>query len=160
MRRSRWWCAGALVCALLLPAARAEDAVIAVVVHPAVDTGRLDAEMLAQIYKRRRLYWRDGARIQPVNLPPDHPLRRRFSVAILGQLPEALDEYWNAQYFHGVLPPHVLASEEAVARFVRATPQAIGYLGHCWLGEGLRVVLTLDAQGRIRPPQAPLPACP
>lgn len=162
MRQCRRWlvCACTLACALLLPAAHADDPVIAVVVHPAADTGTLDAETLAQIYKRRRLYWRSGARIQPVNLPPDHALRRRFSLAVLGQAPEALDEYWNEQYFHGVLPPHVLASEDAVARFVRGTAQAIGYLGYCALGDGLRVVLTIDAAGRIRPPDAPPPQCP
>jgi hypothetical protein len=34
-------------------------------------------------------------------------------------------------YFHGVLPPHVLESEEAVVLFVNSTPGAIGYISFC-----------------------------
>ena len=45
--------------------------------------------------------------------------------------PEALDAYWNQQYFLGVTPPHVLGSEAAVSRFVAATPGAIGYRSAC-----------------------------
>ncbi|MFA5941335.1 MAG: hypothetical protein WC809_18430 [Sinimarinibacterium sp.] len=123
--------------------------VIAVVVHPAAATGAVDADALAQIFKRRKIYWRDGVRIQPVNLPADHPLRQRFSQAVLRQTPEALDEYWNEQYFHGVLPPHVQASETAVLRFVAATAGAIGYLDLCTLDDSVRVLLTIDGDGRV-----------
>ena len=87
-----------------------------------------DAETLSLIFKRRKLYAEDGGRLQPVNLPADSSLRRRFSRAILRQSPEAQEEYWNQQYFQGVLPPHVLASEAAVLRFVSETPHSVGYL--------------------------------
>ncbi|MEQ1438417.1 hypothetical protein AAG565_03550 [Fontimonas sp. SYSU GA230001] len=132
------------------PAAEAAGAgVVAVIVHPQTATGKVDADALAQIYKRRRLYWRDGARIQPVNLPADHPLRRRFSQAVLHQLPEAMDEYWNEQYFHGALPPHVLASAAGVLRFVGATAGAIGYVDPCTLDDSVRLLMIIGADGRV-----------
>lgn len=131
------------------PAAFAAQPVIAVIVHPAAATGTVDDDALAQIFKRRRIYWRDGLRIQPVNLPADHPLRRRFSQAVLQKLPEAMDEYWNEQYFRGALPPHVQASEAAVLRFVAATGGAIGYLDVCALDDSVRVLMTIDGAGRV-----------
>jgi hypothetical protein len=53
-------------------------------------------------------------------------------------------------YFHGVLPPYVLASEEAVILFVSATPGAIGYVSACIPEHGVDVVLLVGE----------LPTCP
>ena len=75
------------------------------------------------------------------NLPPTHPLRHSFSQSILGQAPEAMEDYWREMYFHGVLPPHVLASEEAVILFVSSTPGAIGYISACPAERKVNVVL-------------------
>jgi hypothetical protein len=103
----------------------------AVIAAPSASDHRLTRETVALIFRRKLAYWENGQRIQPVNLPPVHPLRRSFSQAVLGQAPESLDDYWREMYFHGVRPPHVLASEEAVALFVAATPGAIGYVANC-----------------------------
>lgn len=102
-----------------------------VIAAPGASDHRLTREAVALIFRRKLAYWESGQRIQPVNLPPVHPLRRSFSQAVLGQSPESLDDYWREMYFHGVRPPHVLASEEAVALFVAATPGAIGYVANC-----------------------------
>lgn len=131
---------------------------IAVVMPEAADD-RLDGRMLSQIYRRKQIYTPEGERWLPVNLPVDHPLRRRFSRAVLGTTPELLDAYWNEQYFQGVLPPHVLGSEEAVLRFVASTPHAVGYVSACHGGERLRTVLMIDPEGIVRAP-GEAPACP
>ncbi|MFP5305522.1 MAG: hypothetical protein ACLGI7_06815, partial [Gammaproteobacteria bacterium] len=65
----------ALLYAAAAGIAHADEPLLAVIVHPAAQTGALDVEAVALVFKRRRLYWRDGARIQPVNLPADDPLR-------------------------------------------------------------------------------------
>ncbi|MGQ0619317.1 MAG: hypothetical protein ACT4QA_05275 [Panacagrimonas sp.] len=142
-----------------LPAYRAsaEAAWVAVVV-PAALTESLDADQIALIFRRKKVYAEDGGRFQPVNLPADSPLRRRFSRAVLRQSPEALEDYWNQQYFQGVLPPHVLASEAAVLRFVSSTTHAIGYLTACAMEPSLRALLLIDADGRVLPPSA-VPEC-
>ena len=95
-----------------------------------------------------------------MNLPAYQPLRLSFSRALLHQAGESLDDYWNEQYFHGVLPPHVLASESAVLRFVGSTAHAIGYLGHCAVDGSVRVLLLIDGDGRVLPADAPAPPCP
>jgi hypothetical protein len=86
--------------------------------------------------------WKDGHRIQPVNLPAGHALRRAFSQCVLGQMPDAMEDYWRQMYFQGVLPPRVLESELAVSLFVATTPGGVGYISTCTNDSRIVVVLT------------------
>lgn len=137
-------------------AAQAAEPVIAVIVPAQREAVGLDGDDLALVFKRKKLLWPDGRRIQPVNLPANHPLRRRFTEAVLRMTPEATEGYWNEQYFHGVRPPHVLASEAAVLRFVAGTGNAIGYLPYCAMDDRVRAVVLVDADGRLMPPDTPV----
>lgn len=152
--------AGLLLAFLVLaaPQARAAAPVLAVVVPASHASEALRPAEVALVYKRKKLLWRDGRRIQPVNLPADHPMRVLFSTALLGETPEALQEYWNEQYFHGVRPPHVLASEAAMLRFVEETAEAIGYLPVCALDSQVRALFLIGADGELLPADTPL-AC-
>jgi hypothetical protein len=139
-----------LYLALAVPNVWAVDRPFAVITAPGVTEHRPTREFISLIFRRKQKYWENGTRIQPVNLPTSHPLRRTFSQNILGYPPEALEEYWREMYFHGVLPPYVLASEEAVILFVSATPGAIGYVSACVPEHGVDVVLMVGE----------LPTCP
>ncbi|MDP9140554.1 MAG: hypothetical protein M3O62_07175 [Pseudomonadota bacterium] len=125
---------------------------LAVVVAADRASDLIDAEKLALIYMRKKSRWSDGDRIQPVNLPASDPLREQFSEAILKLRPAALEDYWNEQYFHGILPPHVVQSEVAMALFIAQTDGAIGYLRYCTLASGLKVLLVLTPEGQLVPP--------
>lgn len=103
----------------------------------------LTREAVSLMFRRKQTYWEDGTRIQPVNLPAGHALRQAFSECIFGRKPESMEDYWREMYFHGVLPPHVLASEEAVVLFVLSTPGAIGYVSSCPADAQVNVVLTV-----------------
>ena len=142
----------ALLClGLTVPQARASDRPFAVIAAPGTSEHRLTRESVALIFRRKQNFWESGTRIQPVNLPPAHPLRHTFSQAVLGQAPEAMEDYWREMYFHGVLPPHVLASEEAVILFVNSTPGAIGYISACPPERRLNIVLLVgDVPGCSR----------
>lgn len=157
----------ALRTALLLAGALATGATCAddrpwiAVIVPAGEAQRFTPRELALVFQRKKLYADDGQRLTPVNLPADHALRERFSRAVLGLRPEALEEYWNQQYFQGVLPPHVVGSEQAMLLFVAATAHAIGYAGACYAEPGLRTVLLIDPAGELRPAdQQPVCATP
>lgn len=82
----------------------------------------------ARLFLKERLFWKDGSRIVPVNLPPDHTARQAFSRAILRRERRELVAYWNEQHFKGVNPPVVLESEDAVKAFVRQVDGAVGYV--------------------------------
>lgn len=107
-------------------------------------TDTVTREELTRIYRRKTRFWNNGARIIPVNLSTEHPLRRRFSQLVLGSLPEDLEAYWNEQYFNGIAPPYVLTSEAAIIQFVATTAGAIGYINATAVTENVRVLLYLS----------------
>ena len=112
-----YWCV-----ILMASNAHAEEKniVIAIVVasNSAIETPKLSPNQLSLIYWRKQLFWAKGLRIKPVNLSTEHPLRLPFSQVVLGSAPKAQIDYWNGQYFNGVLPPYSVNSEEAVLRYV------------------------------------------
>ncbi|HSH71710.1 MAG TPA: hypothetical protein VK974_01515 [Methylophilaceae bacterium] len=131
-----------------------EPAVLAVIVARNQAVRSLSVTEASLIYWRKKLYWADGKRMLPLNLPTDHPLRKAFSQAVLGSLPETQTEYWNGLYYQGTSPPHVVASQEAMLRFVEETPGAIGYVDACKVDARVKVVLWLDESGIASAPVA------
>jgi len=134
---------------------------IAVIGAPGIDLARLDRAAVASIFRRKLRTLPAGERLVPVNLPASDPLRTAFSMAVFELEPAAMDAYWNERYFHGVSPPHVLASVEAVLRFVATTPGAIGYVPACAVDGRVQVLMTLPAAvagcpaAESSPPPAP-----
>lgn len=127
----------------------AAEVPLAVIVHATQAKLSMGKNELAAIYRRKKNYWEDGTKIEPVNLPAESPARRTFSKAVLGYAPEELEQYWNDRYFHGVLPPYVLSSDEAILRFVAETPGAIGYVPYCDADKRVAVVLVINAKGHV-----------
>jgi ABC-type phosphate transport system substrate-binding protein len=127
--------------------AMADDkkSVIAVIVarNQNVDELKLAANQLSLVYWRKQLYWPKGQRIKPVNLSTEHALRLQFSQKILGGAPKSQIDYWNGQYFNGVLPPYSVNSEEAVLRYVAQTKGAIGYVNACAVDNRVQAVFWL-----------------
>lgn len=147
MRRLLTLSLAMLLCAAPLSSRSEDEETLAVIVAPQ-QAGRISGLAdLALVYKRKRLLWEGGARMQPVNLPPEHALRRAFSQRVLNASPKGLAQYWSSMYFHGISPPHVLASEEAVLRFVAETPGAIGYVAACMVDQRVKPVLWLTPHG-------------
>lgn len=126
-------------------------AIIAIVIASNQNTDDLKfaPNQLSLIYWRKQLYWPKGLRVRPVNLSTEHPLRQRFSQAILGSLPKAQIDYWNGQYFNGVLPPYSVNSEEAVIRYVTQNNGAIGYVDACLVDERVKAVIWLTPNGNV-----------
>lgn len=140
---------GLLLCGLAAPVRAASgEGAIAVVTAPG-HARPVKKDELALIFKRKKTFWPDGSRIQPVNLPAANALRRAFSMAVFGASPEELEQYWDDMYFHGISPPYVLSSEEAVLRFIAETPDAIGYVSFCSVGTRVRVALVILPGGRV-----------
>ena len=146
-----------VVCAVLfagLDEARAGSLNIVVITSPQTPRIVFDRYTLRNVFLRKIFVDKDGQRLIPVNLPAGSPLREVF-VQEVTRLPDAQqDDYWNRQYFQGVSPPYVLASQQAVVRFVAATPGAIGYVASCYVDASVRVVFEVTL------PSATAVACP
>jgi hypothetical protein len=117
---------------------------LAIIASPDAHIGVSGRTALAQIYRSKVLLDDRGTRIVPVNLPAGHPLREAFSMAVLGRRSQDLQSYWNEQYFHGIRPPNVVDSEEAMLRFVAATDGALGYVQDCRVDERVRVISYIE----------------
>ena len=155
-RVSRAVCAWLLACGVAAAdPAQSSDPAIAVIVAPGGSGAVYRLEDTANIFRRRLRFADDGQALVPVNLPLDHPLREAFSRAVYGLEPEEMEAYWNERYFHGVSPPHVVGSIEAMLRFVATTPGAIGYIPECDLDDRVVPVLRLPL-GETDPQRPPL----
>ncbi len=97
----------------------------------------------ARLFLKERLFWKDGSRVVPVNLPPDHIARQAFSRAVLHRERRELVAYWNEQHFKGVNPPVVLESEDAVKAFVRQVDGAVGYVRRDQIEPDFTVLLVI-----------------
>lgn len=120
-----------------------EPGSLAVIAHPSRHA-ELSADLVNQIYLRRKRFWDDGTAIVPLNLPAGAALRETFTRSVLRQSETRLAEYWNRQYFYGVLPPPTLASTQAMVRYVASDPNAIGYAPESEVDDSVRVVLRLE----------------
>ncbi len=116
---------------------------LAVIVSSSSRIQSLSKKHVARVYRRKTRINRYGKDWTPTNMPPDHWLRQQFSRYMFRQTPEDMQDFWNAQYFHGILPPRVVDSEEAMLRFVSGTPGSIGYVLSCHLDDRVKVVHTI-----------------
>jgi hypothetical protein len=107
----------------------------------------LSFEALKLVYLRKSLLDSNGIRWIPVNFPASHPIRQAFSLKLFKALPEDQENYWNEQYFNGIDPPQVLASEEAILRFVAMTPGAIGYVHKRSVDNRVKALMVLSVSG-------------
>ena len=127
---------------MLCGAAYADDAIAVIVARDTPDF-KLNAAMLRDIYLKKIFLDDHDQEFIPLNLPPDHALRRAFSLALFNKGAQELQNYWNQHYFHGIIPPYVLGSPQAVVQFVAKTPGAIGYVTPCDLNPRVKEVLAL-----------------
>lgn len=134
-----------LALALALPGGAATAEPIAVVTSAHSALNKLSKDALKLIYLRKVQVDEHGSRWIPTNLPLISPLRQDFSLALFSVLPEDQEDYWNAQYFHGITPPPVMTSEEAVLRFVSSTPGSIGYVRQGHADDRVKILLLMPS---------------
>jgi ABC-type phosphate transport system substrate-binding protein len=127
---------------MLCGAASAADEIAVIVAQDTPDF-KLNAAILRDIYLKKIFLDDHEREFIPLNLPPDHVLRRAFSLALFNKGAQELQNYWNQRYFHGITPPYVLNSPQAVVQFVAKTPGAIGYVTPCDLDPRVKQVLSL-----------------
>jgi hypothetical protein len=100
--------AGMIVAAM---GAEPEASKIAVIVGESSFVTQVSVDDLRELYLRRTRLWPNGTRAVAINLPPDNPLRERFSRLVLGRSTQDLVPYWNA-----LLRGHHAAGRTAAGR--------------------------------------------
>jgi ABC-type phosphate transport system substrate-binding protein len=141
--------AGAAIAGLLLSmsavGAQARSATLPgdgynVVVNSANPVTSLHRTELADLFLRRTSRWGDGSTVLPVD-GPDSPTRESFSKDVLGKKTAAVRSYWLQVIFSGRgVPPPEKPSDTEVIAYVKAHPEAIGYISAAIAPEGVKLL--------------------
>jgi hypothetical protein len=100
-----------------------------VIAHPSNPALSVERAFLADAFLKKTTRWSDETLIYPVDQGPDSGCRQRFSEQVLRRSVFAVRSYWQQRIFAGRgLPPPELESDEAVLRYVRDRPGAVGYV--------------------------------
>jgi ABC-type phosphate transport system substrate-binding protein len=100
-----------------------------VVTHPSNHSASVERAFLADAFLKKTTRWPGDEAIYPVDQGPEASVRQRFSEQVLRRSVFAVRSYWQQRIFAGRgLPPPELESDEAVLRYVRSRPGAIGYV--------------------------------
>ena len=113
-----------------------------VVVNESNTVSALSRSEAANLFLKKSARFANGRPAVPVDLAKDAQIRDSFSRAVLGRSASAIASYWQQQIFAGKdVPPVEKPSDADVLAFVRANPNAIGYVSAgAPLGGGVKVV--------------------
>jgi ABC-type phosphate transport system substrate-binding protein len=109
--------------------AAAEAPGFRVITHPTNAATSVERAFLADAFLKKSTRWTGDEPIYPVDQSPDSGTRQRFSEQVLRRSVFAVRSYWQQRIFAGRgLPPPELESDDAVLRYVRSRPGAVGYV--------------------------------
>ena len=99
------------------------------VVHVSNPEQSLSRVFLAEAFLKKITQWQNGEQLRPVDQRFDAPIRSWFSETVLLGSVAAIRSYWQQRIFSGRgVPPPAVESDEAVLRYVRQHPGAVGYV--------------------------------
>jgi ABC-type phosphate transport system substrate-binding protein len=114
----------------------------AVIVNVANPVSTLSKDEVAKLFLKKTIAWKSGASASPVELPATAKVRESFAREVLNKSVAQVRSYWQQQIFSGRdVPPPEKPTEDDVLAFVRANPNAIGYVSRTAnMGRGVKVV--------------------
>ena len=130
-----------LIAWLLASSVSADEILVITGLNTSLKT--ISSKQIRNIFLRKTLLNEDGSSWIPLNLSLEDPVRRAFSQSLFGQTPDEMEIYWNEQYFHGIAPPYVVQSKEAMLRLVADSQGTIGYILPCHLDKRVKVIYRL-----------------
>jgi ABC-type phosphate transport system substrate-binding protein len=117
-----------------------------VVVNASVRGTWISRASLTAVFTGKTDRWGDKAVAKPVDQSAKSPVRRAFTVAVLGLSLGEVQRYWQDRVASDrVFPPPIKSSDDEVLRFVAATPGAVGYVAaETSIPENVRVIAVVD----------------
>jgi len=126
--------AALVTCALLLlrpGAAPAQQGTtpFKLIVNASNPVASLTKDQAAKLFYKKQRAWPSGDAVVPVDLAEQSPVRKSFSMRVLGKDASAMRGYWQQMIFTGKgVPPLEKGTDAEVLAYVAATPGAIGYV--------------------------------
>jgi len=114
----------------------------AVIVNVSNPISTLSKDEVAKLFLKKTISWSSGQSASPVELPVTAKVRESFAREVLNKSVAQVRSYWQQQIFSGRdVPPPEKPTEDEVLAFVRANPNAIGYVSRTAnMGRGVKVV--------------------
>jgi ABC-type phosphate transport system substrate-binding protein len=117
------------LCGTLIAHATPPTPIYQIVVHPSNPSVVVDRRFLEDAFLKKITIWPSGEVIRPVDLPPDSPIRKRFTEDVLKRSVEDVKSYWQQRIFSGHdVPPPELDTDEDVVTYVVEHGGAVGYV--------------------------------
>jgi ABC-type phosphate transport system substrate-binding protein len=100
-----------------------------VIVNGANSLSSLDDKEVSKLFLKKSVLWPNGQPALPVDQSERSSVREIFSKEVHGKTTSSLQAYWQQQIFSGRnIPPPEKGSDGEVIAFVKANPNAIGYV--------------------------------
>lgn len=114
----------------------------AVVVNVSNPVSSLSRDEVAKLFLKKTVSWKSGQSAAPVELPATAKVRELFAREVLNKSVAQVRSYWQQQIFSGRdVPPPEKQTEDDVLAYVRANPNAIGYVSRSAnIGRGVKIV--------------------
>lgn len=113
---------------LVAPALRAQTT-FRVIVHASNPVSSISRDELSRLFLKKVTTWGGGRPVMLVDQTETAAVRRDFTRAVHRKEVGSVKSYWQAMIFSGrAVPPSEKASDADVVAFVRANPNAIGYV--------------------------------
>lgn len=112
-----------------------------VIVNPSNRISRLSAEDIQDIYLFKKIIWKHGTRITPVDLPIKDPARQRFSERLLRRNLEEMENHYLMRALAGQgQPPITAGSPDEVKKLIKTMEGAIGYIDEKDVDASVKVI--------------------
>ena len=126
----------------VLAAVRVDSAEVAIVVNRSNPISEQALKELVAIFEQRQQFWKTGERIHLILQESARPEKQIILRKVYRKGDEELKKYWLMKVFKGEIAgvPTTLSSNEAVKRFVRQVPNAIGFVDATTVDETVKVL--------------------
>lgn len=112
-----------------------------VIVHLSNPISSMTKELASKLFLKKVSKWDNGHPVLPVDLTEASSVRERLSKELHGKSVAAIKGYWQQKIFSGRdIPPLEKGSDAEVLSYVRANPDAIGYVSGNATAENVKVV--------------------
>jgi ABC-type phosphate transport system substrate-binding protein len=117
-----------------------------VIVNKSNPGGRINREALQTIFLKTGARWGNGHLVEGVDQSTRSAVRAAFAEHVLGHSLQAVEAEWTQSILQGKgVPPPVRPSDEEVVAYVKARPDAIGYVSPTLtLDPGVKVLQVIE----------------
>ncbi len=116
---------------------------IVVIVNPANQDAISKADV-RRMYMGKTSQFPNGSKVKAVNYDAENTIRHAFDKALLKRDSAQIQALWAKLVFTGQgVPPSVLSSSQEALEFVKANPDAIGYVSEGEVSADVKVLFKL-----------------